>query len=63
MTPPKPGDLFVLHASATAAWSSAFAPLFGNDSFEAGVLGLAAGVITGLPFYLDWLVRQHVRNR
>ena len=58
MSLPSPFVLFVMHMCVQASLCSAFAPLFGNDPFPVGVLGLWVGFITGLPFYLAATIRR-----
>jgi hypothetical protein len=53
--------LLVIHMSFQASLCSAFAPLFGNDPFTEGVLGLWVGFLTGLPFYLAATIRRSRR--
>jgi len=54
---PSPYMLLVIHMCTLAASCSAFAPLFGNNPFSEGVLGLWVGFITGLPFYVAATLR------
>jgi hypothetical protein len=58
---PGPYMLLVIHMCSLASLFSAYAPLFGNDPFTEGVLGLWVGFLTGLPFYIAAIMRRSRR--